>query len=314
MKFETSGGLGLKRWTRGLLMAIGPAIALAVIVHQWGSSDAESGIQNIGDPVWLWPQLILGPVVFGLEVWLWHICLHSFGLHREIRFVARNTAVYGFYQLFLPAPASEYTARLWPFAPGERGRAAQGLFGLQAIKWQARIGLGGICTLGIGLFLELSWVVGVLGLAALCTSLGLGWIIDRGRRHPLPRWIPERWFPERTWPEIPHGSLLGISILKGLLYALSFALFLKSMGGCAPLWIDWGAATAQYTLASLIPSWGWTEGLVLGGAGVLAFDVLDCPAPAVLQASLFCWLLHTALPGALGSLWAGQALRWLGPK
>jgi|GEM_PF-1904762 len=296
----------LTRWVQ----IIGPLLAASVILAQWNKTDWNWVAWS--EPRWLWFQLILAPVVFGLEAQLWRSATAPSGFSNSTLVSLRNTAVYAFYQLFLPAPAGEYAARLGPLAARDRSRAAQILLGLQAIKWQARLGLGGACTLGIGLFLKLPAAVGLLGGASLLASFALGILIARGRRQSLPRWIPERWFPERSWPDIPHGLLLGVSVFKGLMYALSFALFLKSMGGCAPLWIDWGAATAQYTLASLIPSWGWTEGLVLGGAGVLAFDVLGCSVTAVLQASVLCWLLHTALPGVLGSVWAGREMRLMG--
>lgn len=291
---------------RGLSIAA-PILALYLIyVHgarEEGLKDYHFSVSSLGI------QLLLALAVFSLEALLWHELQKTAGIESRFGDSLKNTALYGFFQLFMPSVASEYTARLIPLESSNRGTAARALFALQAIKWQSKLALGGGAAIAVAWHQNLNPAVLWLGGLSLLASAGIGLLISRFKARSLPEWIPEKWLPNRHWPSFSHSNLLVISLTKGVLYALSFALLLDRLGSCQGVWIDWGAAASQYTLASLVPGWGFTEGLVLSGAGILAFDLLGCARAPVVTASLLCWSLHTALPGMIGSFYLKQSAK-----
>ena len=287
-------------WLGAVLSVVAPLAAVYLIYRQSLNSESIDHIHFTAKSAAT--QIGLAMAVFSLEALLWRNLLQSAGIEKRYSDALKNTALYAFFQLFMPAVAGEYAARLLPLQTRERARAAQALFALQAVKWQARLALGGVAALWIGIDQNLHSAVAFLGGGSILASAILGLLIARFKTQSMPPWIPEKWFPHRQWPDFNQTSLFAIALFKGLLYSLSFALLLKGFGACRGLWIDWGTAAAQYTLASLVPSWGMTEGLVLSGAGILAFDLLECARLPVLTASLLCWFIHTAIPGLLGSL------------
>lgn len=96
------------------------------------------------------------------------------------------------------------------------------------------------------------------------------------------------------------ASVFVFSMLRYLIFSFQFSVILNILG----LEISYLEAlipiSSMYLLASLIPSFQITDGIVKGSIALYIFGLLQIPDLIVLSTSLLMWLLNFVLPSIVG--------------
>lgn len=256
------------------------------------------------------------PLNLGLESWKWLLTIRRFYPGLQLRqsglAILRGSAL----ALVTPNRLGEYAGRVFSLPPGQRIEAAVG-------TWVCRLGqLAATLFFGSLALIYLIWqsigpelvVLGLLSpLLLLVSSLSV-FVLQPLLFRKLGA-VLLRHFLSRGWRTVARAlqallqtpaalarQVLGLALLRWLVFATQYLLLLLAFGVDVPLPTLIALIAVVYLIKSFIPSIALAELGIREHIAMGVFKWVLIPGAIAFHATLVLYLLNIVLPGLVGTL------------
>lgn len=246
---------------------------------------------------------------WGFETWKWHFLIAKFqhiSVWRAYRAVLAGTAV----SWWMPNRAGEYFGRIFFIRSGSRIKGVLATFLGSVSQLLITLILGTLALLSF-IFSNVSSVylwaaIGLLGVISVILLLLFYFNINQVRfflpGNALSRLIRKYALVYSLYSKKELQKILLFSFLRYLVFSFQFYILLIFYGIHVPLHIAAMLIFLMFFIQTAIPTSGFGELMVRGGAAVYLFHAYSSNVSGIVAASYTLWIINVLLPGLIGAI------------